>query len=132
MTTSRKIRILYIENDSSNRLLLKLVLREHWKKEHELLEAEDGLSGVVKARQELPDLILLDILLPGIDGYEVTARLKGLPALRDTPVVALTSLAGPGDRARALAVGCAGYIQKPIDVDRLPDQIRSFLMVNKK
>ena len=127
MTTSRRIRILYIEKDSSNRLLLKLVLRAHWNKEYELLEAENGLSGVVKARQELPDLILLDILLPGMDGYEVAARLKSLPALRDTPVVALTSLAGPGDRARALAAGCAGYIQKPINMKTLASELREFL-----
>jgi signal transduction histidine kinase len=85
------------------------------------------LSGVEAAVREEPALILLDVNLPGIDGYEVVAVLKSFPALANTPVVALTAYAMEGDRQRTLVAGCDGYIQKPIDVDTFPRQVEEFL-----
>jgi signal transduction histidine kinase len=92
-----------------------------------LLEAEDGLSGIQVAQEERPDLILMDIMIPGMDGYQVTTKLKGLPELANTPIVALTAKTMEGDRERALVAGCDGYIPKPIDVERLPFQVAEFL-----
>ena len=79
------------------------------------------------AAESPPDLILIDINLPEIDGYEVTARLKQLPDLTDVPIIAVTANVMKGDREKTLAAGCDGYIQKPIDIDLLPSQIESFL-----
>ena len=72
-------------------------------------------------------MILIDINLPELDGYEVTARLKQLPDLADVPIIAVTANVMKGDREKTLAAGCDGYIQKPIDIDLLPSQIESFL-----
>ncbi len=90
-------------------------------------EAVDGQSGMQKAAESPPDLILMDINLPEIDGYEVTARLKQLPNMQGVPIIAVTANVMKGDREKTLAAGCDGYIQKPIDIDLLPSQIESFL-----
>ena len=102
-------RILYIEDDAASRTLVKKVL-EHVG--HEVLVADTGLSGVQVATREQLDLVLVDINLPGLDGYEVTLRLRGIPSLQKVPIVALTA---HGDRMTSLAVGCDGFIEKPID-----------------
>lgn len=117
-------RILYIEDNFENRILVKRVLEVEG---YVVLEADDGPSGMRIAEQEVPDLILMDINLPEIDGYEVTARLRQIPTLAHVPIVALTAYVLKGDRERSLAAGCDGYIQKPIDVDLLPAQIAAFL-----
>lgn len=117
-------RILYIEDNAENRLLIRRVLEAEG---YEVLEAEDGPSGIQKAEAVLPDLILMDIMMPGLDGREVTTRLRGLTHLAQIPIVALTASVMKGDRERAMAAGCDGYLQKPIDVDRLPEQIEQFL-----
>jgi len=117
-------KILYIEDNTSNRMLVKRVLMAE---SHIVLEAEGGLQGIEVAREHLPDLILVDINMPDIDGYEVTARLRQIPELGRVPIVALTANALHGDRERSLAAGCDGYIQKPLDVDMLPSQIEVFL-----
>jgi two-component system cell cycle response regulator DivK len=104
-------RILYIEDNPENRMLMRRVLMAEG---YIIEEAVDGQSGMQKAAESPPDLILMDINLPEIDGYEVTARLKQLPNML-------------GDREKTLAAGCDGYIQKPIDIDLLPSQIESFL-----
>jgi two-component system cell cycle response regulator DivK len=116
--------ILYIEDDFANRTLVKRVLEAEG---YRVLEAEDGPQGIEVARRERPALILVDINMPGMDGYEVTARLKGLDELCVVPIIALTANVMMGDRERTLAAGCSGYIQKPIDVDRLPGQVAAFL-----
>lgn len=126
MITLGKIRVLHIEKDSSDRLLVKLALAAN-RGQVSFLEAGDGLSGLARARQEAPDIVLLDIALPGVDGYEVATRLKSSPSLCKIPVVALTALCGPGDRERALAAGCDGYIQKPIHAKHLPSQLREYI-----
>jgi two-component system NtrC family sensor kinase len=117
-------KILYIEDNEENRLLVRAVLPRGV---YTILEAEDGLSGIALALKEQPALILLDINLPGIDGYEVGVALRSFPALRDTPIIAVTAYAMPGDRERTLAAGCDGYIAKPLDPDRFPQQVADFV-----
>jgi two-component system cell cycle response regulator DivK len=117
-------KVLYIEDDYQNRVLVRRVLEASG---FSILEAEDGTEGLQIAQAYVPDLILIDINLPEMDGYEVTSRLKSLEALNHVPIVALTANVMKGDRERTLAAGCDGYIQKPIDVDLLPEQINTFL-----
>jgi two-component system cell cycle response regulator DivK len=117
-------RILYIEDNPDNRLLVRRVLQAEG---YTVLEANDGQSGMTVAAETQPDLILMDINLPEIDGYEVTARLKQLPGISHVPIVAVTANVMKGDREKTLAAGCDGYIQKPIDIDLLPEQIERFL-----
>ena len=117
-------RILYIEDNPDNRLLIRRVLQAEG---YEVLEAVDGQTGMQRAAEARPDLILMDINLPEIDGYEVTARLKQLPGLSRIPIIAVTANVMKGDREKTLAAGCDGYIQKPIDIDLLPGQIERFL-----
>jgi two-component system cell cycle response regulator DivK len=117
-------KILYIEDNFENRILVKRVLEAEG---YVVLEADDGPSGMRVAEQERPDLILMDINLPEVDGYEVTAKLRQVSSLAGVPIVALTANVLKGDRERSLAAGCDGYIQKPIDVDLLPAQIAAFL-----
>ena len=117
-------RILYIEDNPENRLLMRRVLMAEG---YIVEEASDGNSGLQKASESPPDLILMDINLPEIDGYEVTARLKQLPNMAGVPIIAVTANVMKGDREKTLAAGCDGYIQKPIDIDLLPSQIESFL-----
>ena len=117
-------RILYIEDNPENRLLMRRVLMAEG---YLVEEASDGNTGLQKAAESPPDLILMDINLPEIDGYEVTARLKQLPNMAGVPIIAVTANVMKGDREKTLAAGCDGYIQKPIDIDLLPSQIESFL-----
>ncbi len=116
--------VLYIEDDQQNRVLVRRVLEASG---FTVIEAENGTVGLQLAQELLPDLILLDINLPEISGYEVTSRLKALEALAHVPIVAMTANVMKGDREKTLAAGCDGYIEKPIDVDLLPDQINQFL-----
>lgn len=117
-------RILYIEDNPENRMLVRRVLTAEG---YTMIEAEDGPSGVRAAQESLPDLILMDINLPEIDGYEVTSRIRLIPQLTRVPVIAMTANVMQGDREKSLAAGCDGYIQKPIDIDVLPEQISKFL-----
>ncbi|HJW84984.1 MAG TPA: response regulator [Anaerolineae bacterium] len=117
-------RILYIEDNSENRLLVRRVLMAEG---YALLEAVDGLAGLRLAEENPPDLILMDINLPELDGYQLTSRIKLVPRLAHVPIIAVTANVMKGDRERSLAAGCDGYIQKPIDIDLLPDQIATFL-----
>jgi two-component system cell cycle response regulator DivK len=117
-------KILYIEDNLENRTLVKRVLEAEG---YVVLEADDGPSGLRMIKEEIPALILMDINLPAIDGYEVTTQLRQMEALDNVPIVALTANVLKGDRERSLDAGCDGYIQKPIDVDLLPSQIAAFL-----
>lgn len=118
------IHILYIEDDPSNRLLVRRILEAEG---YAITEAVSGLEGLEIATQMKPDLILLDINLPEMDGYDLAKRFREMPGLRQVPILALTANVMKGDRERSLEAGCDGYIQKPIDVDRLPDQVRAAL-----
>jgi two-component system cell cycle response regulator DivK len=116
--------VLYIEDNAANRLLVRRVLEAEG---YAVIEAEDGPTGLNVALDTIPDLILLDINLPEIDGYELVSQMRESPSLAGTPIIALTANVMKGDRERTLAAGCDGYIQKPIDVDGLPRQIADFL-----
>ena len=118
-------KILYIEDDPTNRLLVRKLLGVEG---YRVFEAGDGPAGIETAERERPDLILLDMGLPGMDGYEIAGRLKQSPELRGIPVIALTASAMAGDEEKTLAAGCDGYISKPIDLDTFPDRIRAALV----
>src|SRR5438034_5642752 len=120
----KKPKVLYIEDNRENRMLVRAVLEAAG---YTIVEAEDGLAGIEAAIREEPALILLDINLPGVDGYEIVAILKSFPNLASTPVIAVAAYAMQGDRQRTLVAGCDGYIQKPIDVDAFPGQVAEFL-----
>jgi CheY-like chemotaxis protein len=117
-------RILIVEDVELNRDLLVQLLEE----EYEILTAADGASGVEVARRERPDLILMDLSLPVLDGWEATRRLKAEGVTRTIPVIALTAHAMRGDEARALACGCDDYLTKPIDEDRLLERLAHYLL----
>jgi two-component system cell cycle response regulator DivK len=116
--------ILYVEDNQDNRVLVRRVLEAEG---YRVLEAADGPAGIEMATAERPALILMDISLPGVDGFQVTAQLKAMQELRDVPIIALTANVMKGDRERTLEAGCSGYIQKPIDIDLLPEQVVAFL-----
>ena len=118
-------RILVVEDNERNMYLITFVLE---KMGHAALRAVAGEEGVEVAVRERPDLILMDIQLPGIDGLEATKRIRASTAAREIPIVAVTSFAMTGDRERLLAAGCNGYIEKPIDPETIMDQIASFLV----
>jgi signal transduction histidine kinase len=117
-------KILYVEDNAANRVLVSQVLESVG---YTVIEAVDGLSGIRTAQEEEPDLILMDINIPGMDGYETATRIKSMPRLSSIPIIALTARTMAGDRERALTAGCDGYITKPIDVDALPKQVGEFL-----
>jgi signal transduction histidine kinase len=121
---SEQIRILYVEDDAPSRMLVKQVLQFAG---YKVFEAEDGMTGIRVAQEAKPDLILMDINMPGLDGHEAATKIKSLPGMSDLPIIAVTANVLEGDRERALTAGCDGYLAKPIDVDALPDQITEFL-----
>ena len=120
---SRK-RILYIEDNFENRLFVRRVLESM---DFELLEAEDGMTGIEVAQNESPDLILMDIGLPGMDGLETTTRIRQSDEIKDIPIIALTANAMKGDAERCLAAGCDIYLTKPIGVTDLKEKVLNFL-----
>ena len=116
--------ILLIEDNEQNRYLSTFLLEQHG---HRVTSAPDGLRGIELARTLGPDLILLDIQLPTMDGYAVAQALRGIESLRDIPIIAVTSYAMTGDREKALASGCNGYIEKPINPDTFVAEIERFI-----
>ena len=108
-------KVLIVEDVEYNRDLLVQLLEDRY----EILTAEDGAAGIEMAARHRPDLILMDLSLPGIDGWEATRRLKARPETAAIPVIALTAHAMRGDEARARACGCDDYLTKPIDEDQL-------------
>jgi signal transduction histidine kinase len=114
-------KILHIEDDPANRLLVRKLLSAAG---FEVVDAGDGLEGIRKASTERPDLVLVDIAMPGLDGYEVTLRLRAQPELRGVPIVAITA---EGNRETSLAVGCDGFLQKPIDARSFAGTLRGYL-----
>jgi two-component system cell cycle response regulator DivK len=116
--------ILYIEDNPENRRLVQRILLAEG---FSMLEASNATEALQVIVSNHPDLILMDINMPDMDGYTLTSRLKQLPFLAGVPIIALTANVMRGDRERSLDAGCDGYIQKPIDVDNLPVQINQFL-----
>jgi len=121
---ARGKKILIVDDNRDNLELVVKVLRNNG---YETIEASDGEEALEKAVSERPCLILMDISIPKMDGYEVTRRLKGMEDCKDIPVIALTAHAMKGDREKAMEAGCNGYIAKPLDVRELPRQIRQYL-----
>lgn len=119
-------RILCVEDNPQNMRLVRKILQHQG---FEVIEAPDGLTGVDLAHKEKPDLILMDINLPDIDGLEATSRIKSTPELVGIPVVALTANAMYGDEERALAAGCDGYISKPVSRAKLVEQVNQYLNI---
>lgn len=117
-------KILYVEDNPESRLLIRRVLQAEG---YQILEADNAIQALDVLHTQQPDLILMDINLPEIDGYALTHQIKNLPGLADVPIVALTANVMKGDRERTLQAGCDGYIQKPVDVDTLPVQIHRYL-----
>jgi CheY-like chemotaxis protein len=115
---------LYIDDDPINRLLVNRLLTNY---NFRVIEAETGMEGIRVARLETPDLILMDINMPGLDGHETTTRMRTIAGLQETPIVAITANTTAGDRELAIAAGCDGYINKPIDVDSFPHQVITYL-----
>ena len=97
------------------------------KLDHHVIEARDGFSGVDLAKAEIPDLILMDIQLPGLDGYGATKKLQTLEATKNIPIIAITSYAMVGDREKILAAGCTAYIEKPIDPESFIEVLKKYL-----
>jgi len=117
-------RILVVEDQEDNRQILRDLLGSAG---FEMLEAEDGERGVALAKAERPDLILMDIQLPGLDGYEATRRIKADPALKSIPIIVVTSYALSGDEDKAKAAGCDDYVTKPYSPRALLAKIREHL-----
>lgn len=116
--------ILYIEDNPDNRMLVYRVLRAEG---FDIHSVPDGRAGLNFLERQTPNLILMDINLPEIDGYTLTSLLKSRPELNQVPIIALTANVMKGDREKTLEAGCDGYLQKPINVDQLGEQIRSFI-----
>ena len=117
-------RILVIEDQEDNRRILRDLLTSAG---YEVIEAVTGEEGVAAAETHRPDLILMDIQLPDLDGYEATRRIKANPALRHIPLIAVTSYALSGDDVKALEAGCDGYVTKPFSPRALLAKIREYL-----
>lgn len=119
-----KIKVLHVEDNFENLVLIRRLLQFHG---YEVLEADTVAKAVTILKQQKPDLILMDINLPGIDGDTLTSKLKSIPYYREIPVVAITANALKGDREKSMLAGYDGYIEKPIDVDSFPMQIERFV-----
>ncbi|MBA4379976.1 MAG: response regulator [Anaerolinea sp.] len=117
-------RILVVEDNETNLYLIRFMLE---KSGYEVIEAREGAVGVELASKEKPDLILMDVQLPDMDGLEATKRIRASEADGEIPIIALTSYAMVGDREKALAAGCTGYIEKPINPDTFMAEIEKYL-----
>ena len=116
--------ILYIEDNADNRTLIRRILSAEG---YEFKEAGNAVEALEVLKSLHPDLILMDINMPDMDGYTLTAKIRALSGFGNVPIVALTANVMRGDRERSLEAGCDGYIQKPIDIDLLPQQVERYL-----
>lgn len=121
-------RVLYIEDNADNRMLVRRILMAS---DIDVDEADNAVDGIDHAQQTLPDLILMDISMPGMDGLSATERLRAMPELDHIPIVALTANVREGDREMTIEAGCDGYIGKPIDVDKFPEQVMRYLRTGR-
>ena len=121
-------KILYVEDNDDN---IYLITRRLGRSGFEVIVAKDGEEGIAMARSEAPSLILMDLDLPVVDGWEATRRLKASAETRHIPVIAVSAYAMVGDRKRALAAGCDDFISKPVDLKALLDGIKSLLPVGE-
>ena len=121
---SRGQTLLLVEDNEDNRTIYCTVLRHHG---YEVIEAQDGVRAVELARSEHPDLILMDISIPKLDGWEATTRLKADETTRNIPIIALTAHALEEDRQKATQVGCDGYLAKPVEPRRVVQEVEKFV-----
>jgi len=121
-----KPKVLIIEDNEQNLYLATFLLEKNG---YEVIQAREGRTGIEIANNASLDIILVDIQLPAMDGYEVTRALRSIRNLKATPIVAVTSYAMPGDREKAIAAGCTGYIEKPINPDTFIAEIGRYLIV---
>jgi len=119
-----KSKVLIIEDNEQNRYLVTFILEKYG---YQVFQAKDGQEGIDMAAEVAPNLILLDIQLPYMDGYAIAQSLRSNPELDDVPIVAVTSYAMAGDRERTLAAGCTGYIEKPINPDTFMAELEQYL-----
>jgi two-component system, cell cycle response regulator DivK len=124
MSSNEKTTILYVEDNLENRILVRRILMSENYAVLEAVNAADALNILKHAR---PDLILMDINMPDIDGYTLTARIKAMPGFERIPILALTANVMRGDKEKTLEAGCDGYIQKPLDIDQLIREVERFL-----
>jgi two-component system cell cycle response regulator DivK len=122
MSSTKKI--LHIEDNFENRILVRRLLQSA---DYDVVEAENAFQAITQLRSSRPDLILMDINMPDVDGYTLTAKLKSVPGIQHIPIIAITANAMRGDREKSLRAGCDGYIEKPINIDTFIDQIHFFL-----
>lgn len=116
--------VLYVEDNPENRMLIRRVLEAEG---FRVVLAANATEALQMLQQENPQVVLMDISMPDVDGYTLTARIKSTPGFEKLPVIALTANVMRGEQERALRAGCDGYIQKPVDIDSLAQQIESFL-----
>ncbi|NOX90814.1 MAG: response regulator [Calditrichaeota bacterium] len=119
-----KKKILIVEDNEQNLYLATYLLEKNG---FEVVSARSGLEGVEKALTEKPDMILMDIQLPDMNGYQATKKIKSIADIKHIPVVAVTSYAMVGDREKAFAIGCAGYIEKPFDPETFAVEIQKYI-----
>ena len=124
LPTEEKGTVLYVEDNPDNRMLVRRILVSE---DYGLLEATNAHEALELLKTQKPDLILMDINMPDMDGYTLTAKIKTMPGLERIPVLALTANVMRGDKEKTLEAGCDGYIQKPIDFDELLREIEKFL-----
>jgi two-component system cell cycle response regulator DivK len=117
-------RVLYIEDDTNNRMLVRRILMVE---DIEVEEADNAVTGIEMALANPPDLILMDMSMPEMDGLTATAKIRDMPQIAHIPIIALTANVMEGDRERTLNAGCDGFIGKPIDVDSFANQVVSYL-----
>lgn len=120
-------KILVVEDNPNNMKLITMVLKRN---EYETIEAVTGEEGVEMAASENPDIILMDIQLPGIDGYETTRQIKELESMKGVPIIAITSYAMAGDRETVMEAGCSGYLEKPINPLTIMNPIEKIIKGN--
>jgi two-component system, cell cycle response regulator DivK len=116
--------ILYVEDNPDNRLLVRRILLSE---DYSMLEATDATDALNVLKTAQPDLILMDINMPDMDGYTLTAKIKSLPGFERVPILAVTANVMRGDKEKTLEAGCDGYIQKPLDIEQLTREIEKFL-----
>jgi two-component system cell cycle response regulator DivK len=119
-----KSKVLVIEDNLQNMYMITFLLNSYG---YEVLQSFSGIEGIEKAKEEKPDIILLDIQLPKMDGYAIARELRITEELKDTPIIAVTSYAMPGDKEKAIDAGATGYIEKPINPDTFIPEMEAFL-----
>ena len=117
--------ILYVEDNPDNRLLVRRILLSE---DYSLLEATDAMDALNVLKTAQPDLILMDINMPDMDGYTLTAKIKSMPGFERVPILAVTANVMRGDKEKTLEAGCDGYIQKPLDIEQLTREIERFIL----